>query len=527
MPRKSAQHGAHYRTSSHTRKAPRTSQRHTKPASSVQKPLSPLQGKKLQVPQRKGHPFLVFVACLIVALACVYGIGAAVFHVFFMPRTTLDGADVSWKSASEISSAYAARVTTYQTQVGGNDLSFTIRGSDIDFKFNEKEYERGTIGQENPWLWPVHILQTHDIQASSGATFDRDKLRQIIAPVVEKYNKNATQPVNATVSLDGASQQYVVVPEKNGTAIDMDKVVTDIADKLEGLPSRITLDSQIRVQPSVTKDNQQLVAAAQTANQYSTAHLTLNLATQKVGEITRSEITQWITVGDDLNITIDHDRLAEWVKNQVAKKYDTVSAERTYTRLDGKQVTVTDSGKGTYGWITDESALVDALTQAIESGSTESITIPTRQNAEIPPDAGRRDWGKRFIDIDLSEQHVRMYGDDGALLWESDCVTGSHSAGHDTPTGVYQLNSNRDSGDVELRGKLNPATNEPEYISHVKYWLPFIDNGWALHDASWRSSFGGSIYMTNGSHGCVNLPPDKAAELFNLTKVGDVVTVHN
>ena len=59
------------------------------------------------------------------------------------------------------------------------------------------------------------------------------------------------------------------------------------------------------------------------------------------------------------------------------------------------------------------------------------------------------------------------------------------------------------------------------------YWIPFIGNSWALHDANWRSRFGGDIYQYAGSHGCVNLPADKAKELFGLCKVGDVVVVHN
>ncbi|MEE1273363.1 MAG: L,D-transpeptidase, partial [Olegusella sp.] len=60
----------------------------------------------------------------------------------------------------------------------------------------------------------------------------------------------------------------------------------------------------------------------------------------------------------------------------------------------------------------------------------------------------------------------------------------------------------------------------------VTYWMPFIGNDVGLHDASWRSQFGGSIYQYNGSHGCVNLPTDKAAQLYGLTRVGDKVIVH-
>ena len=56
--------------------------------------------------------------------------------------------------------------------------------------------------------------------------------------------------------------------------------------------------------------------------------------------------------------------------------------------------------------------------------------------------------------------------------------------------------------------------------------MPFVGNSIGLHDASWRGSFGGSIYQSNGSHGCVNLPPDKAAELCSLIDRGTVVAVH-
>ncbi|MEI3138955.1 MAG: L,D-transpeptidase [Lachnospiraceae bacterium] len=47
----------------------------------------------------------------------------------------------------------------------------------------------------------------------------------------------------------------------------------------------------------------------------------------------------------------------------------------------------------------------------------------------------------------------------------------------------------------------------------MTYWMPF-NGGIGLHDANWRSSFGGSIYQTNGSHGCVNLPRSAAKEIY-------------
>ena len=86
----------------------------------------------------------------------------------------------------------------------------------------------------------------------------------------------------------------------------------------------------------------------------------------------------------------------------------------------------------------------------------------------------------------------------------------------------------RDDGRWECRVMIGYKPNgKPDYKSKVKYWMPFNGNLIGLHDASWRTKFGGSIYKSDGSHGCVNLPSGKAADLYDLIRVGDVVCVHS
>ena len=65
-----------------------------------------------------------------------------------------------------------------------------------------------------------------------------------------------------------------------------------------------------------------------------------------------------------------------------------------------------------------------------------------------------------------------------------------------------------------MRGKKLP-NGRYEYQSHVNYWMPF-NGGIGLHDATWRSKFGGDIYVTSGSHGCINLPKDKAEKIYDI-----------
>lgn len=142
------------------------------------------------------------------------------------------------------------------------------------------------------------------------------------------------------------------------------------------------------------------------------------------------------------------------------------------------------------------------LPQAVMSGAKE-VHVPEMS------------VGNTYVEVDISAQHLYYY-ENLTLKFESDIVTGNISAKHNTPTGVYYLRA-RQTNQV-LTGK--------NYASHVDYWMPIIGNSIGLHDATWRSRFGGQIYKTNGSHGCINMPHAKAAELFNMIQVGTPVVVH-
>jgi len=57
----------------------------------------------------------------------------------------------------------------------------------------------------------------------------------------------------------------------------------------------------------------------------------------------------------------------------------------------------------------------------------------------------------------------------------------------------------------------------------VDYWMPFIGTFIGLHDAWWQTEFGGELYKDGyfGSGGCVNLPTEKAAELYGKSPYGE------
>lgn len=120
-----------------------------------------------------------------------------------------------------------------------------------------------------------------------------------------------------------------------------------------------------------------------------------------------------------------------------------------------------------------------------------------------------------YVDVDIENQTV-TYVQNGEAILSTPCVTGNVALDRSTPKGVYAVFGH-------VRGKWLTG---PTWHSWVEYWMPFTRSGCGLHDANWRSEFGGEIYKTDGSHGCVNLPPEIAEQFFNLATVGTVVKVH-
>ena len=72
---------------------------------------------------------------------------------------------------------------------------------------------------------------------------------------------------------------------------------------------------------------------------------------------------------------------------------------------------------------------------------------------------------------------------------------------------------------IKLVYKKPPAGLKGEdYESDVNYFMPFAYNV-GIHDASWRNGkFGGTIYKTSGSHGCINTPEEVVTKMYEMVR---------
>ena len=116
------------------------------------------------------------------------------------------------------------------------------------------------------------------------------------------------------------------------------------------------------------------------------------------------------------------------------------------------------------------------------------------KSVKITTGAYGKSVGSNYVEISIRAQHMWVYKG-GKLMVETDVVTGNNDGAHNTPKGYHRIFS---------RAR-NTTLTGPGYASFVEYWMAFC-GGCGIHDSSWRSSYGGTIYDGNGSHGCVNTP---------------------
>ena len=119
----------------------------------------------------------------------------------------------------------------------------------------------------------------------------------------------------------------------------------------------------------------------------------------------------------------------------------------------------------------------------------------------------------RFVIVDKSEQQLFLY-EDNELLYTTPVTTGKDSTPSDT--GLFK---------IKYKAKDVTLSDNKTYWSPVRYWMPY-NGGEGLHDADWRSVFGGEDYHYNGSHGCINMPVDITDEIYNNVETGTKVLVH-
>ena len=318
--------------------------------------------------------------------------------------------------------------------------------------------------------------------------------------------ENMREPQDAKIS-DYTSGGYTIIKEDEGTELLEDKVKEAVAAAVMSLAESVDLEEQgCYVSPSITSEDEALKTACETMNKYVGARITYQFG-DKSETLSGDEIHNWLTV-NGTSVRINEGKATEYVK-KLAASYDTAYKAKSLKTSYGKTVSITG---GSYGYKINQAKEAATLVSLIKNGEQTS-----REPEYSQKGASRtgNDYGNTYVEINLTAQHLYFYVK-GKLVVQSDFVSGNAAKGWSTPAGAYSITYKQRNATLKGQG----------YATPVSYWMPF-NGGIGLHDANWRKTFGGTIYKTNGSHGCVNLPPAVAKTIYENISAGDPVLCYH
>lgn len=463
----------------------------------------------------------MLVLAIVGILLVIYLIGAFVFSGRFVPNSKLGAFDISFKTSAEVQQMLDDALDDYSISISGEGFSYTAYGADAGLDIDYAATLDAIHRDLNSWKWPLLLItgvhnETSKIVATSSAD---NKALDKIGNAVDEFNATATPPTNASLKYVSDANDFTLVADVIGTQLDRDAVTDAAAQAMVNLLPTLALNQDYLLQPNVKATDPRVTVALQKADLIATANISLTFNNVSVGSITGETLVNMVAFDSDVNASLDQGMLKAWV-TEFAKKANTAGSTRTYKRDDGKEVSVTG---GVYGWEIDATAACEAITQAAKEGLDGSVALPCLSQGATYTAAGQRDWGTRYLDVDISQQYVRFYGDDGSIIWEAECITGKPDGKHDTVQGVWYVTDKESP--YTLVGYIG---TEADYESRVTYWMPFEGNSIGFHDATWQyAGFGGELYAEGyGSHGCVNLSYSDAQALYGLISIRDVVVVH-
>ncbi|MBE6049300.1 MAG: peptidoglycan-binding protein [Clostridium sp.] len=412
----------------------------------------------------------------------------------------INGIDVSGKSIDAAKDAILVDTLSYSLELKErNDVTEVINSKDIDLKCENLNKVDEIQNDQNPLLWIVALFEEKDFIDSSMISFDEAKLEKTIDKLSCLEPSKVIEPKN--VGFEYKDNNFNVVDEVIGTKIDKNTLLENIKNAIKDEQPVLDLDkSNCYIAPRYTKDSSETKETQSLLNKYITTKVNYNFGNaQEV--LDGTTINQWLNVDENLNVQFNNDAVKKYVKT-LANKYNTLGITRNFKTTNGSTIKVEG---GDYGYRIDQSKETEELKEIIKQGTEVSREPIYAQKALTRTDD---DIGNTYVEVNLSSQHLWFYKD-GNLIVDGAVVSGNVSQNHATPSGVYMLDEKEQ--DAILRGV--------GYASKVKYWMPF-NGGIGLHDASWRDSFGGSIYKTSGSHGCVNLSYNLAKTIYNNIKEG-------
>lgn len=462
-----------------------------------------MQGRERRRRQRRNRNIIIgSISGLILLLTAVYLAMAFYFSSHFFFRTKINGWKVGGMDLEEAEKKVGDGVQDYLLTIYDRDGGkHHIYGEDIGCAYiPDGSVEKLLEGQE-PFRWIVELFGSRGNEVPITLEYQEELLSQAVSRLDCFREENITEPENARIEL--GEDGYYIEPEVKGTRMILENVLAKVQQAVSAGEASVELTDEDYVPPELTSESEELTSVIDRINSYENATINYEIKDSEE-KLDKKQIRDFLVV-EGSSVTLNEQKIQDYVQ-ALASKYNTYADVRAFRTSSGDTVEI---GGGDYGWIVDKPKEAEQLKADLEAGNPVSREPVYAQRPFVE---GKDDIGNTYVEIDYTKQHMWYY-ENGELVVESDVVTGNISRNNGSPDGVFKI-VYKDSPAV-LKGE--------DYESNVTYFMPFAYNV-GIHDASWRNGqFGGEIYKSSGSHGCINAPLEVAQAIFERIKVGTPV----
>lgn len=442
---------------------------------------------------------------ILIGFGCFFYARVRHYRTHFFPGTVMSGVDVSELTAEEANDKVARFVADYLLTIDcREDQKYNITGPSIGYAYVPNGEIEQILAQQDAidWIKQRKTQKKQDIRLDT--TFDETLLEQELRNLPCMQEDQMTAPENAKI--DWVDDGYQLVPEVMGTTLVFDQVLLAVTQAVRDGETELDLEAYYE-NPTVYSDDAALNTCMDTIEKYYGSSITYTFGKQEPYELTNEVIQSWLDVDDDYQVSVDDEKVTNFVQ-MMASAYNTYGDRREFKTSLGDTLQV---GGGDYGWVIDKEKEKEQIYEDLAAGGHIEREPVYQQTAKKH---GANDIGSTYVEIDYTNQHLWYYKN-GELVIDTDIVSGNLSRNNGSPDGVFKI----------VYKQRNATLVGEGYSSPVNYFMPYAYNV-GIHDASWRSKFGDQIYLTSGSHGCINVPPEIAKKLYDVLEIGTPVVTY-
>ena len=449
-------------------------------------------------------------------LAVVYIGIAQTYKTKFIEGTSINGIDAGKKTVSEVEDEIEKTVENYSLKLSFRDnRTETIDGDAFDYQYVSDGGVQRLLDEQNIYTWIGGALfgSEKSYTVDEDTQFNEQKLVEGLSNLPEMKSENQVAPTDAYLLLDETTKRYNIVPETEGNVLNVEAVQAYAKSAVSGSVETVDLAqaADTYAAPAIRANDEGLNSQQAALNAFLSTSITYTLP-EGTQVLDANVLDGWISVDDNGYRYVDEEHIAECVDQYVADLASAVDVEKETSTFASTNRGMVEVDNNEYVIKINQDAEKEKLLEEV-LGNTVTQREPVYSRKDETQDPT---FGGTYVEIDIDNQTVYYY-EDGQCLVETPCVTGTGSVPRrSTPTGVFHIYDKQRSrtlyGDIQPDGSYG-------YASFVNYWMRFC-GGCGLHDATWRDSFGGDIYWDSGSHGCVNLPYEAAAQMYEIVEEG-------